>query len=134
MARAIKRVEPGWRYTYGWCTCPRSVSGQVWRDIGTWERTGKDGKRESVDVWVVLAGSAAESEEWMDRWAHVISHTPDQTESYPRGDEAYLSKGPTTFRRILNCRKGRYLITVRGDSQELVERFAKYALMRLKTG
>ena len=131
MARAVRRMEPGWRYSYGWCTCPPTVRGQVWRDIGTWERKDRYGQREFVDVWIVKAASAAETTEWIDRFARGISHGSCQIESYQLGDEAYLFRCPATFKSMLNYRKGRFLVQVRGDSQEIVERFGKYAIMRL---
>src|SRR5713226_3898425 len=131
IARAIRRTEPGWRYTYGWCTCPPTVRGQVWRDIGHWERKDKYGRSESVEVWIVKAASSDESAEYIDRFAHGISHGSCQMETYPLGDEAYLLKCPATYKSILNYRKGRFIVEVRGDSQEIVERFGNYAVMRL---
>src|ERR1044071_1322358 len=94
LARAIGRIEPGWRYSYVRCTCPPSVRGQVWRDIGAWERKDKYGHREFVEVWIVKAASPAESAEWIDRFAHGISHGSCQMKSYQLGDEAYLLKCP----------------------------------------
>jgi hypothetical protein len=131
MARAIRRMEPGWHYSYAWCTCPPTVRGQVWRDIGAWERKDKYGHREFVDVRIVRAASPEESAEWIDRFAHGISHGSCQMESYQLGNEAYLLKCPATYKSILNYRKGRFLVQVRGDSQKIVERFGNYAVMRL---
>jgi hypothetical protein len=131
IARAIRRTEPGWRYTYGWCTCPPAVRGQMWRDIGHWERKDKYGRSESVEVWIVKAASSDESAEYIDRFAHGISHGSCQMQTYQLGDEAYLLKCPATHKSILNYRKGRFIVEVRGDSQEIVERLGNYAVMRL---
>jgi hypothetical protein len=131
IARAIRRVEPGWRYNYGWCTCPPSVPGQVWRDIGHWERKDKQGHAEAVNVWIIKAASSEESAEWMRRYAGGGANGSCQIESYQLGDEGYLFKCPTTYKSILNYRKGRFLVQVRGDSQEIVERFGRYVVMRL---
>ena len=131
MARSIRRVEPDWRYTYGWCTCPPTVPGQVWRDIGTWERKDRDGNRESVDVWIVKASSSEESADWIHRFGRGGSEGRCQIENYQLGDEAYLLKCPATYKIILNYRKDRFIVQVRSDSQKVVERFARYAVMRL---
>ena len=133
MARSIRRMEPGWRYTYGWCTCPPTVPGQVWRDIGTWERKDKEGRGESVEVWIVKAASPKESEDWMQRVGRGGSQESCVVEAYKLGDEAYLLHCPKTYKNILNLRKGRFIVHVRSDSQELVERFARYVVMRLPT-
>jgi hypothetical protein len=126
LARHIKQWEPGWRYIGGWCTCPPLVPGQVWRDDGTWERKNKRGGRESVRVAIVKAAFPEETADWMRRVGAKSSSC--RVEPYALGDEAYLQQCPPTFKSVLNYRKGRFLVTVNGDSQMLVERFAKYSL------
>lgn len=140
MARSIRRVEPDWRYSGGWCTCPPRVRGQVWRDIGIWERDDKQGHRETVKVEIFKAASSEESADWMRRFGSVGPNGSCQTERFQFGDEAYLLKCSTTlksifdYERILNYRRGRYIVQVQGGSQEIVERFAKYAIRRLPAG
>ena len=133
IARSIKRIEPSWRYHYAWCTCPPTVPGQVWRDIGTWERVNKQGQKDSVDVWIVKTSSAAESAGWMQRVGRGGSQQACASENFQLGDEGYLLKCPRTYKNILNYRKGRYIIQIRSDSQQLVERFAGYVMVRLPT-
>jgi hypothetical protein len=111
----------------------------VWRDIGVWEREDKQGHRETVKVEIAKAGSSEESAEWMRLFGGGNPSGSCQTERFQLGDEAYLLKCPTTFKsifnyeRILNYRKGRFIVQVQGGSQEIVERFARYAIMRLPT-
>jgi hypothetical protein len=130
MARNVKRSEPGWRYMGGWCTCPPTVPGQVWRDNATWERRDKLGLRQFVDVEIVKAASSDEAAEWMRRYGGGggAKSSSCGVETYPLGDEGVLLTCARSFKSQLNYRKGPFLIRVRGDSQTLVERFAKYAL------
>ena len=127
MARNVKRLEPGWRYVGGWCTCPPTVPQQVWRDNGTWERTDKGGRREFVDVEIVKGSSTEETADWMRRFGGANSSSC-RAESYPLGDEGVLLACPRSFKNQLNYRKGPYLVRVHGDSRILVQRFAKYTL------
>ena len=131
MARAVRRVEPGWRYIGGWCSCPPTVPGQVWRDNGTWDRKDKQGRREFVDVEIVLAASAEESAEWIRRFGGGTSSRICQVAKYQMGDEAYLLTCPRSFKSTLNYRKGAFLVRVHGDSQKIVERFGRYTLAQL---
>ena len=130
MARNVKRLEPTWRYHSGSCTCPPKVPGQVWRDVATWERKDKRGRRQFVNVEIVKAASTEETAEWMHHFGGGRGGFSGscRVESYQLGDEAYLFKCSRSFKSQLNYRKGRFLITVDGDSQTLVERFAKYTL------
>jgi len=130
MARNVKRSEPGWRYIGGSCTCPPTVPGQVWRDNGTWERKDKFGNRQFVDVEIVKAASSDETVEWMRRYGGAGGTTSSscRVETYPLGDEGALFTCTRSFKSQLNYRKGLFLIRVIGDSQTLVERFARYAL------
>jgi hypothetical protein len=131
MARTIRRFEPTWRYVGGWCTCPPTVPEQVWRDNGTWDRKDKHGRREFVNVEIVKAGSVEETADWMRHYGGGSGSGSCLVESYHLGDEAYLFKCSRSFKSILNYRKGRFLVRVDGDSQTIVERFAKYAVLRL---
>jgi len=133
MARSIRRIDPSWRYTWGWCTCPPTVPGQVWRDIGRWERKDKEGRGELVEVWIVKTSSLDESADWMQRVGRGGSQQTCLTETYKIGEEAYLLKCPKTYKNILNFRKGRFIVHVRSDSQELIARFATYVVRRLPT-
>ncbi len=127
MARNVQRLEPRWRYVGGWCTCPPTVPRQVWRDNAMWERTDKRGRREFVDVEIVKASSSDETADWMRQFGGAKSSSC-RVETYPLGDEGFLLSCPRSFKSQLNYRKGPFLIQVRGDSQTLVERFAKYTL------
>jgi len=131
MARAVRKFEPTWTYVSGWCTCPPTVPGQVWRDIGTRDRKDKQGRREFVNVEIVKAASTGETADWMRHFGRGSGSGSCSVESYQLGDEAYLFKCPRSFKSILNYRKGRFLVRVDGDSQTVVERFAKYAALRL---
>jgi hypothetical protein len=127
MARNVKRLEPRWRYVGGWCTCPPTVPRQVWRDNATWERTGKSGRREFVNVEIVKASSSDETEDWMQHFGG--AQIPScRVETYPLGDEGFRLTCPRSFKSQLNYRKGPFLVRVRGDSSTLVDRFAKYTL------
>jgi hypothetical protein len=127
MARKVKRLEPRWRYVGGWCTCPPTVPRQVWRDNATWERTGKSGRREFVNVEIVKASSSDETEDWMQHFGG--AKIPScRVETYPLGDEGFRLTCPRSFKSQLNYRKGPFLVRVRGDSSTLVDRFAKYTL------
>ena len=131
IARSIRRLDPTWRYIPGWCTCPPTVPGQVWRDNGTWERTDKHDRREFVDVEIVKAASTQEAADWMRQYGGGSGSSSCLVERHQLGDEAYLFKCPRSYKSILNYRKGRFLVRVNGDSQTVVERFAKYTAMRL---
>ena len=125
MARYVKRLEPGWRYVGGWCTCPPIVPGQVWRDEGSWERLNRRGQP-SVKVEIVKAASTDEAAGWMRRFGTKGSSCRVETSSL--GDEGYLLTCSQRFQSQLRYRKGRYLVSVDGESQTLVERFGRYAL------
>jgi hypothetical protein len=127
MARHLRRLEPTWQYVGGWCTCPPTLSGQVWRDNATWERTNKDGLREFVDVEIVKGSSSDETADWMRRVGSGNSSSC-HVEAYLLGDQGFLLTCPQSFKGQLNYRSGPYLVRVRGDSPTLVERFAKYTL------
>jgi hypothetical protein len=116
-----------WRYVGGWCTGPPTLSGQVWRDNATWERTNKDGLREFVDVEIVKGSSSDETADWMRRVGSGNSSSC-QVEAYLLGDQGFLLTCPQSFKSQLNYRRGPYLFRVRGDSATLVKRFAKYTL------
>jgi hypothetical protein len=103
------------------------VPGQVWRDNGTWERTDKRGRRESVDVQIVKGSSSEETADWMRRFDREKTSSC-QVEKYSLGDEGFLSICPRSYRSELNYRRGPFLVRVRGDSAKLVERFARYTL------
>ena len=127
MARNVKRLEPRWRYIGGWCTCPPTIPQQVWRDNGTWERTGKGGRREFVDVEIVKGSSSDETANWMRHWGDAKGSSCS-VETYPLGDEGVLLTCSRSFKSQLNYRKGPFLVRVLGNSQTLVKRFAKYTL------
>jgi hypothetical protein len=77
-------------------------------------------------VEIVKAASPEETADWMRRFSAKSSSC--RVEAYPLGDEAFLHTCSRSFKSQLNYRKGRFLVTVDGDSQTLVERFAKYTL------
>jgi hypothetical protein len=126
MARQVKRIQPGWRFVGGWCTCPPLVPGQIWRDNATWERKDRRGQREFVSVEIVKASSTEETAKWMRQFGTKGSSC--STETISLGDEGYLLTCPRSFKSQLRYRKGQYLVNVDGDSRVLVERFANYTL------
>jgi hypothetical protein len=126
MARKVKRLEPTWQYIAGVCTCPPTVPGQEWRDIATWERKSKLGYRQFINVEIVKAASTNETANWMRQFG--AKNSSCRVETYPLGDEAFLLTCSQRFKSQLNYRRGPFLIRVHGDSQTLVERFAKYTL------
>ena len=86
-----------------------------------------------MNVEIVKAASIEEAAEWMRHFGGGGGSLTGscQVESYQLRDEAYLFKCSRSFKSILNVRKGCFLVRVDGDSQTIVERFAKYVAMRL---
>jgi len=134
IARAIRYKEPSWQYSAGHCTCPPLVPSQISHDVGDWERKDKSGNREFVNMDIYRIKSLDEVTGWMAQFAR-----PRQTggrcqvEPYPIGDEGYLYKCPTSYKSLVYFRKGHLIVHVKGDSEMIVQRFARYSVRLLAT-
>jgi hypothetical protein len=131
LARAIKRKEPGWGYTPGVCTCPPLVRSQLSHDVGIWVRKDEEGNRESISIDIYKIAITEEAVEYMNDIGRGRHGTRCQLEVYELGDEGYVFKCPSSFKSVVYYRKGDFIVQVSGDSQDIVERFARYALAGL---
>ena len=137
IARRIKKQEPGWDYTPGVCTCPPLVAGQLSHDVGTWERELKGGKREVLYMDIYKIATAEEAADWIGKFGRGEMGMVCQISKYELSDEAYILECPDDPRNTINLRnsiyyrKDNFIVEVRGQSQKTVERFARYALLRL---
>jgi hypothetical protein len=77
-------------------------------------------------VRIVKAASLEETADWMQH--NGAKSSTCRVQPYSFGDEAYLHECSGIRKSVLNYRKDHFLVVVRGDSQTLVERFAKYTL------
>ena len=128
VARAIRSREPNWRYDPVVCLCP-TVPGQLSRDTGSLVRRAHNGAETSVGIDIYQMESVEIAADWVGSIPRGRLGPRCRVESYWLGDEAYLLHCPSSYRNILYYRKGNFVVELRGNSQNLVERLARASVM-----
>ena len=141
VARAIKNDESDWTYTAAHCTCPPLISPQESASLGIWSRRDKKGEIEELIMDIYKIPSVEEAVQFIRGYDSDTYKGPCRVQKYQLGDEASLLDcsavhisentkvmgGPIA----LWLRKDNFLISVNGNSEGTVVRFAKYALRTL---
>jgi hypothetical protein len=138
VARAIKNDEADWNYTPGHCTCPPLISPQESANLGIWERRDKKGELEQLIMEIYEIPSVGEAFKFIRGYDSDTYKGPCRVQRYELGDEAslldcsavHISENTKVFGgpMVLWLRKDNFLISVNGNSEGTVVRFAKYAL------
>lgn len=140
IAQSIKRKEPEWRYTIGFCTCPPLLPSQVANDVAQWDRKRANGTREVVAMQIYTIASRTEAIDFMKKFASGRYQGHSRIYKYQLGDEAFLldySDVKTESNVILKnpmtlwIRQGNFVIIIYGELPGVVLRFAHYALTNL---
>jgi hypothetical protein len=130
LARAVatsRRVEPEWRFTRSILNAPGPLMDeQLGVAGGSWEWLSDSSTLVGVTVYTIATAEAATR--WLYRQAHGEVAKGWTVVTYEAGDGANMStypdpRGFTQYETTI--RKGRFLVTVSGRSQETIERFAK---------
>jgi hypothetical protein len=103
----------------------------VSHDVGSWERKDEEGNREFVDIDIYKIAITEEAVEYMNDIGRGRHGTRCQLGGYELGDGGYVFKCPSSFKSVIYYRQGDFIVQVSGDSQDITERFARYALAGL---
>ena len=95
------------------------------------------GKRKVISMEIYKIATVEEAAEWISGFKDGRSGMACLVKNYQLGDEAYLldcldePRNTVSIRSSIKYRKGKFIVGVSGGSQDIVERFAKYALEAL---
>jgi hypothetical protein len=123
---AIRRTEPGWRYTRGILNAPPPlVPSQRPLVVEAWDHTSKSGTRESVEVMIFQVNSSTDAKLSLSPVREGKVARGWKVERLKIGDEGYLSTFKNGGRFEIQFRKGTIVVSVSSDSFPLVDRFAQ---------
>ena len=128
---AIRAAEPGWQWTHPVLDSSPIVPSEKRLLISRWKHTSRTGQLETVDLHIFQVDSRHDAEMFLapEREGKVPSGW--KVNPYSIGDEAYLATYGNGQRYEVYFRRGMVIVIVKGDSIQLVERFAKYAAKQI---
>jgi hypothetical protein len=135
-AAAIYNAEPEWRHIGGVCTCPKLMREQLGVTVGTWHRS-LNGSSDHINVKVYSISTAEAAARWIYRQTHGNHAKGWSVTSYKLGDGANIATNLDTdggvryYAYTITVRKGRFLASISGLSQEAVERFARFLVTEM---
>jgi hypothetical protein len=128
---AIRAAEPDWQWTHPILDSSPIVPSEKRLLISRWKHTSRTGKVEAIDLHIFQVDSRHDAEMSLapEREGKVASGW--KVNRYSLGDEAYLATYGKDQRYEMHFRRGIVVVIVKGDSIQLVERFAKYAAKQI---